>query len=68
MKYKTYNAWLAAGYHVIKGQKSHRHSFGKPVFSEEQVEANWQDADGDYDSVYGPEGFADFEYDQTYGW
>lgn len=41
MTQKTYDEWMASGFHVVKGQKaSGRDDNGKATFSHFQVEAN----------------------------
>lgn len=38
----TYEEWQEHGYHVVKGEKSHkRNESGKCVFSRDQVEENY---------------------------
>lgn len=65
MKFKTYDEWLAAGYHVVKGEKSHRRSFGKPVFSEKQVTSRQP---YDYDYEHEAAVAEVFGHDADYGW
>lgn len=43
MLIRTFDEWKAAGYHVIKGQKSTgRNAAGKATFNEKQVELQWK--------------------------
>jgi len=38
MKYKTFSQWNEIGFHVVKGEKSHkRNKKGECLFSEKQV-------------------------------
>lgn len=37
-RYGTWEEWKELGYHVIKGEKSHKRYNNIPVFSEHQVE------------------------------
>jgi hypothetical protein len=41
MVYYSYKHWKALGYHVVKGQHSHkRDKTGLPLFSKDQVQVN----------------------------
>lgn len=54
MNFKTFEEWKAAGFHVVKGEKSHhRNESGQALFSSKQVERNRQRRYAYPDKTYG---------------
>lgn len=75
MDYRTFDEWKAAGFHVIKGQKSHkRNERGQAVFSLSQVSQNIPRSYGNHWKGCAPKGtapmwyYADVDYDDALEW